>query len=336
MKNLTLVVPVKTHTESTDHEHLERREKRVSDFFQTLQTELVSGFEIFEPAEQRFIRDAWDRNGTGSGMTCVLQGGTVFEKIGIAFSKVEGAALPASASVHRAAYAGQPFCAMGVSLVSHPVSPHVPTAHMNVRYFRTVSGDTGEPVWWFGGGYDLTPYYGYREDCVHWHRVARDVCLKHYDEEFHRKLKAWCDNYFFIKHRNCARGIGGIFFDDLNTPSFESVFDFVQDVGESFADAYFPIVEKRRYEYIEEAQRQFQLYRRGRYVEFNLVYDRGTLFGLQSGGRVESILMSLPPLVRFDYGWSNELKSREEELEKVYLKPQDWANSTYDLQTNPQ
>ena len=325
-----------TSTDSTDRKQLHERETRILDFFTNLQTELVNGFEIFEPAGKRFIRDAWERNGSGHGMTCVMQDGTVFEKTGIAFSKIEGESLPASASANRAAYAGQPFSAMGVSLVSHPLSPHVPTAHMNVRYFRTTSRDSGEPVWWFGGGYDLTPYYGYREDCVHWHRVARDVCLKHYDEGFYRNLKEWCDDYFFIKHRNCARGIGGLFFDDLNASDFERVFRFVRDVGESFADAYFPIVERRRYEYTDEAQRRFQLYRRGRYVEFNLVYDRGTLFGLQSGGRVESILMSLPPLVRFDYGWSNELKSREEELEKVYLKPQDWANSTYDLQTNPQ
>jgi coproporphyrinogen III oxidase len=311
---------------------LKEREKIIRQFFSQLQDELICGFEVFEPAGLTFLRDTWTRQDNGGGVTCILQDGEVFEKIGIGFSHIEGASLPPSVSVRREAFAEQPYCAMGVSLVAHPRSPLVPTSHMNVRYFRTVSKQTGKPVWWFGGGYDLTPYYGYREDCMHWHRVARDVCLKHYDESFYEDIKAWCDRYFFIKHRHCARGIGGIFFDDLQTPDFDRVFAFVSDVGRSFADAYFPIVEKRKNKGYTDQQRQFQLYRRGRYVEFNLVYDRGTLFGLESGGRVESILMSLPPLVRFDYGWMNETGSAEEALEKTFLTPQDWANSTFDEQ----
>ncbi len=197
---------------------------------------------------------------------------------------------------------------------------------MNVRFFRTRSAKTGEIVWWFGGGYDLTPYYPTIQECVDWHRAAKSVCENHFDTAFYQKLKQWCDDYFFIKHRNSARGIGGIFFDDLNTPDFDTTFAFVRDVGESFIGAYQPIVLTRKDEAYTEEQRQFQLYRRGRYVEFNLVYDRGTLFGLQSGGRVESILMSMPPLVRFDYDWQNSPESSESKLESEFLVPKDWAN----------
>lgn len=306
---------------------LVNRELEIEDYYQSLQRELVKGFQGCEGGRFEFQRDSWVRDEGGGGTTYILQGGDVFEKVGIGFSHIIGKTLPPSASDRREDIGGQPYCAMGVSLVAHPRSPLVPTSHMNVRYFRTRSNKTGEPVWWFGGGYDLTPYYGYREDCIHWHQVAREVCSKHYDEAFYEKLKQWCDRYFFIKHRNCARGIGGIFFDDLQEPDFDHTFAFMSDVGRSFAEAYFPIVDKRKEEAFSEKQKEFQLYRRGRYVEFNLVYDRGTLFGLQSGGRVESILMSMPPRVRFDYGWKDESGSWEEALEKVYLVAQDWANT---------
>lgn len=309
---------------------LSEREERVEGFFRSLQQEIVSRFEAFEKGTVKFQQDAWKREAGGGGLTCVLQGGDVFEKFGIGFSKVTGECLPPSASARRQHIAGQAFLAMGVSLVAHPRSPHVPTSHMNVRYFRTRDAVTGEPVWWFGGGYDLTPYYPRVADCVHWHQVARAVCDQHYGRAFYEQLKKSCDDYFHIKHRGCARGIGGVFFDDLNQPEFEQVFAFVRDLGGSFIDAYAPIVEARQQEPYGEQERAFQLYRRGRYVEFNLVYDRGTLFGLQSGGRVESILMSLPPLVRFDYGWSDAPDSPEARLESEFLVPRDWANLAVD------
>jgi len=302
------------------------REVAVEGYLRKLQELIVREFEQIEGESVRFQRDAWTREEGGGGLTCVLQGGGVFEKFGIGYSRVQGRALPASASARREGIGGQPFCAMGVSLVAHPDSPKVPTSHMNVRFFRTRSAQTGEVVWWFGGGYDLTPYYPNVEDCVSWHRTAQAVCRRHYEDSFYEKLKTWCDDYFMIKHRNCSRGVGGIFFDDLNTPDFETSFAFLQDVGLSFINAYKPIVLKRKDEMFSEEQKQFQLYRRGRYVEFNLVYDRGTLFGLQSGGRVESILMSMPPLVRFDYGWEAQPGSPEARLETDFLVPVDWAN----------
>jgi coproporphyrinogen III oxidase len=273
----------------------------------------------------QFESDAWTRDAGGGGITRVIQGDAIYEKVGIGFSVVEGKTLPQSASSKRGDIAGQPFIAMGVSLVAHPRSPMVPTSHMNVRYFKTQSASTGDPVWWFGGGYDLTPYYPYVEDCVHWHRTARDACLRHFDESVYNDYKKWCDQYFMIKHRNTCRGIGGVFFDDLKEPDFATCFAFMQSIGDSFSDAYFPIVERRKMEPYTDRERAFQLYRRGRYVEFNLVYDRGTLFGLQSGGRVESILMSLPPVVNFEYGWTPESGSREEKLDTEFLVPQDWA-----------
>lgn len=308
------------------------KESDIVDYLRKLQLSLVSGFEERETSKLRFFEDQWSHAHRGGGYTCVLQGGDVFEKAGIAFSKIEGETLPESATTTRKGIANQPFLATGVSLVVHPYSPMVPTVHMNVRYFRTKDAESGNPVWWFGGGYDLTPYYGYREDCVHWHRVARKACLNEFDQAFYEKKKLQCDEYFYIKHRNCARGIGGIFYDDLNQPDFETSFAFMKSVGDSFSEAYFPIVDRRKHEPYGDREKQFQLYRRGRYVEFNLVYDRGTLFGLQSGGRVESILMSMPPLVRFDYGYTPEIGSTEEALEKEFLAPKDWAS----MKLNPE
>ncbi|THD56531.1 oxygen-dependent coproporphyrinogen oxidase, partial [Enterobacteriaceae bacterium ML5] len=230
---------------------------------------------------------------------------------------------------HRPELAGRSFQAMGVSLVIHPLNPYVPTSHANVRFF--IAEKAGEaPVWWFGGGFDLTPYYGFEEDARHWHLTAQQLCQP-FGDDVYPKYKKWCDDYFFIKHRNEARGIGGLFFDDLNTPDFATSFDFMQAVGNGFTDAYLPIVEKRKLLPWGERERQFQLYRRGRYVEFNLVWDRGTLFGLQTGGRTESILMSMPPLVRWEYGYQPEAGSPEAALYSDFLPPRDWLNLHADL-----
>jgi len=271
-----------------------------------------------------FARDAWSRAEGGGGETRVLRDGAVFEQAGIAFSHVTGPALPPAASARHPEIAGSPWEAMGVSLVFHPLSPMVPTTHMNVRCF--VARPPGrDPVWWFGGGFDLTPFYPYDEDCRHWHRTARDACAP-YGAEVHPRLKQWCDEYFFLKHRGEARGIGGIFFDDLDEWGFARCFAFTRGVGHRFMAAYRPIVERRHAEPYGEREREFQLYRRGRYVEFNLVWDRGTLFGLQSGGRSESILMSLPPRVRWEYGFQPEPGSREAGL-AAYLAPRDWLGA---------
>ena len=252
----------------------------------------------------------------------VLRGGQVFEQAGVSFSEVSGDNLPASATAHRPELAGRSFRAMGVSLVMHPINPHVPTSHANVRFF--IANKTGqEPVWWFGGGFDLTPYYGYQEDCEHWHRTARKAC-EGFDCDFYARYKKWCDDYFYIKHRQEARGIGGLFFDDLSQPDFETAFRFMRSVGDHYLPAYLPIVEKRKLTEYGEREKKFQWYRRGRYVEFNLVYDRGTLFGLQSGGRTESILMSLPPVVNWQYNFSPEPGTAEAELTEYYLQPRDW------------
>ena len=269
-----------------------------------------------------FTEDAWERPAGGGGCTRVLSDGAVFEQAGVNFSHVSGDALPPSATQARPELAGRGFQALGISLVIHPENPHVPTGHTNVRYFQAET-DGEEPVWWFGGGYDLTPYYPVMEDVVHWHRTARDACAPFGDDVYPR-FKKWCDEYFFNRHRDEARGIGGLFFDDLNEWGFERCFDFMRSVGDSFLHAYLPIVERRKDEPWTTAQREFQLYRRGRYVEFNLVYDRGTLFGLQSGGRTESILMSLPPRVSWRYDWQPEAGSAETELTEIYLKPRDW------------
>jgi coproporphyrinogen III oxidase len=246
----------------------------------------------------------------------------VIEQGGVNFSHVYGDAMPASATAHRPELAGRKFEAMGVSLVIHPHNPHVPTSHANVRFF--IAEKEGEaPIWWFGGGFDLTPFYPFAEDVQHWHRVSHDLCQP-FGEQVYPEFKSWCDRYFFLKHRNETRGVGGLFFDDLNRWPFADCFAFMQAVGKGYLDAYLPIVERRKAQHYGEREREFQLYRRGRYVEFNLVYDRGTLFGLQTGGRTESILMSMPPLARWEYDWQPEAGSPEALLYTDYLTPREW------------
>ncbi len=275
-----------------------------------------------EDGQADFIADEWQRAEGGGGRSRVLTGGAVFERAGVNFSHVMGAALPASASAARPELAGRSFEALGVSLVVHPLNPHVPTSHANVRFF--VAEEDGEdPVWWFGGGYDLTPYYGNHEDCVSWHTVAAKACAA-FGEDVYPRYKSWCDEYFYLPHRDEARGVGGLFFDDLNSWGFDTCFAFMQAVGNSYIEAYRPIVARRKETPYTEQQRQFQLYRRGRYVEFNLVYDRGTLFGLQSKGRTEAILMSMPPLVRWEYDYRPEAGTPEHELTNYYLQGRDW------------
>jgi coproporphyrinogen III oxidase len=252
----------------------------------------------------------------------VLRDGAVFEQAGVNYSEVYGSKLPASASAHRPELAGRQFQAMGVSLVIHPDNPYIPTSHANVRFF--VAEKAGEdPIWWFGGGFDLTPYYGFRDDCEHWHRIARQACDA-FSPTRYAEYKKWCDEYFYLRHRDEARGIGGLFFDDLNEPDFEQAFAFMRSVGDHYLPAYTPIVERHRNDAFGKREKKFQWYRRGRYVEFNLVYDRGTLFGLQSGGRTESILMSLPPVVNWRYNYQPAAGSAEAELTDYYLKPRDW------------
>ncbi len=272
---------------------------------------------------QKFRTDNWTRPEGGGGRTRILSAGAVFEKAGVAFSHVTGANLPGSATAARPELAGKAFHAMGVSLVLHPGNPYVPTVHLNVRFLT--AGEGAGAIWWFGGGFDLTPYYGFDEDAIHWHRTARAACTPH-GAALHPKFKQWCDDYFFLKHRGEPRGVGGLFFDDFNTGGFDASFAFLRSVGDAFLPAYRPIVARRKATPFGDRERQFQLYRRGRYVEFNLVWDRGTHFGLQSGGRTESILMSLPPLVRWDYDWRPEPGSPEAQLYERYLKPRDWAN----------
>ncbi|MFT7299753.1 MAG: coproporphyrinogen III oxidase [Porticoccus sp.] len=275
-----------------------------------------------EDAQATFIEDSWIREEGGGGRSRVITDGVVFEKGGVNFSHVHGTQLPPSATTARPDLAGRSFEAMGVSLVMHPANPYVPTSHANVRFF--IAEKPGEePVWWFGGGYDLTPYYGNLEDCQHWHQTAKAACAPFGDDVYPR-LKQWCDDYFFLKHRNEPRGVGGLFFDDYSQPGFDQSFGLMRSVGDSYLNAYLPIIQRRKDRPWGERERQFQLYRRGRYVEFNLVYDRGTLFGLQTGGRTESILMSLPPLVRWEYDWSPEPNSAEAELYALYLKPREW------------
>jgi len=276
-----------------------------------------------EDGGKTFEVDEWQREQGGGGKSCVLADGNIFESAGINFSHVFGGKLPASATAHRPELAGRSFQAMGVSLVIHPKNPYIPTSHANVRFF-IAEKDGEDPVWWFGGGFDLTPYYGFEEDAKHWHQISKDACDP-FGEEVFPKYKKWCDEYFYLKHRDEPRGIGGLFFDDLNEWGFEKSFAFMQSVGEHYIKAYLPIVQKRKAMEYGERERDFQLYRRGRYVEFNLVYDRGTLFGLQSGGRTESILMSMPPNVRWRYNWQPEAGSAEAELYEKYLKPRDWV-----------
>lgn len=276
-----------------------------------------------EDGEQDFIVDNWQREGgNGGGITRVLRDGAVFEQAGVNFSHVTGDELPVSATAHRPELTGRKFQAMGVSLVIHPKNPNIPTSHANVRFFIATK-ENEDPVWWFGGGFDLTPYYGNDEDCIHWHSIAKKACDPFGDDTYN-KYKKWCDDYFYIKHRDEQRGIGGLFFDDLNKEGFNTSFALMKSVGSHFIEAYLPIVQRRKNDVYTEKQRAFQLYRRGRYVEFNLVYDRGTLFGLQTGGRTESILMSLPPVVHFEYNKKIEANSEEEKLSKYYLKPKNW------------
>jgi len=287
-----------------------------------LQDRITQALAATEEGGAGFVEDAWERPGGGGGRTRVLRGGEIFEQGGINFSHVFGASLPPSATVRRPELAGRAFQAMGVSLVMHPRNPYVPTSHANVRFFMAEKAGA-EPVWWFGGGFDLTPYYGFEEDAIHWHRVARAACAS-FGADVHPRFKRWCDDYFFLKHRDEPRGIGGLFFDDLDEWGFARGFAFLQSVGDHYLPAYLPIVQRRKGLAWGERERAFQKYRRGRYVEFNLVYDRGTLFGLQSGGRTESILMSLPPEVSWRYGWHPEPGSPEAALYERFLVPRDW------------
>lgn len=270
----------------------------------------------------RFVEDSWTREEGGGGRSRVLRDGAVIEQGGVNFSHVHGAAMPASATAHRPELAGRSFEAMGVSLVIHPRNPHVPTSHANVRFF-IAEKEGADPVWWFGGGFDLTPFYPVEEDCRHWHQVSKDLC-EPFGEDVYPKYKEWCDRYFYLKHRDETRGVGGLFFDDLNDWPFEQCFAFMQAVGQGYLDAYLPIIERRKDTPYGDTERQFQLYRRGRYVEFNLVYDRGTLFGLQTGGRTESILMSMPPLVRWEYNWQPGEGTAEARLQE-FLVPRGWV-----------
>lgn len=276
-----------------------------------------------EDGGAEFVEDCWERAEGGGGRSRVITEGGVIEKGGVNFSHVFGTQMPASATAHRPELAGRAFEAMGVSLVIHPRNPYVPTSHANVRFF-IAEKPGAEPVWWFGGGYDLTPYYGNNEDCIHWHATAQNACAP-FGDDIYPRFKRWCDDYFHLKHRGEARGVGGLFFDDLNAPDFEQSFALMRAVGDSYLSAYRPIVSRRKHLAYGERERSFQLYRRGRYVEFNLVYDRGTLFGLQTGGRTESILMSLPPLVRWDYNWQPEPGSAEAALYTDFLPPRDWV-----------
>lgn len=294
----------------------------VREYLTLLQSSICGTLEE-EDGSGKFITDAWVRPEGGGGISRIMTEGAVFEKAGVGFSHVTGGKLPNSATAHRPELAGKTFEAMGVSLVLHPRNPYVPTSHANVRFF-IAGADTENPVWWFGGGFDLTPYYGFEEDAVHWHRTAR-AAVEPFGADLFPRFKRWCDDYFFLKHRGEPRGVGGLFFDDFNELGFDRSFALMRSVGDHFIPAYRPIVARRKAIPFTDAERRFQLYRRGRYVEFNLVWDRGTLFGLQSGGRTESILMSLPPLVRWDYDWHPQPGSAEARLYDVFLKPRDWA-----------
>jgi coproporphyrinogen III oxidase len=295
--------------------------EEVKNWLLSLQERICTGLQE-EDGTGVFREDEWRRPEGGGGRSRILVDGAVFEKAGVNFSHVQGDSMPASASAHRPELAGRGFQAMGVSLVIHPHSPYVPTSHANVRLF-VAEKPGAPPLWWFGGGLDLTPYYGFEEDCRHWHSVSREACVPFGDDVYPR-YKQWCDDYFYLRHRDEPRGVGGLFFDDLNEWDFATSFAFVRAVGDAYLQAYRPIVQRRKDHPWSERERQFQLYRRGRYVEFNLVYDRGTLFGLQSDGRTESILMSLPPLVRWEYDYQPEPGSEEARLTEYFLQPRDW------------
>jgi coproporphyrinogen III oxidase len=296
----------------------------VRDYLTGLQNRIVSELERIDG--RRFRSDRWERSEGGGGESRIIEDGDVFERGGVNFSRVRGERLPPSASASRPELAGRAFEAMGVSLVLHPRNPFVPTVHMNVRFLVATRAGS-EPIWWFGGGMDMTPYYGFEEDARHFHSVCRRA-LEPSGPDYYPRFKRWCDEYFFLKHRGEPRGIGGIFFDDLNERGFDSCFDLTRRVGDHFLPAYVPVLERRRSNPYGERERDFQAYRRGRYVEFNLVYDRGTLFGLQSGGRAESILMSLPPLVKWRYDWKPEPSSEEDRLYREFLRPRDWVGGT--------
>lgn len=293
----------------------------VQNYLQQLQARICKELSAIDGSAD-FETETWDRPEGGGGITRVLADGAVFEKGGVNFSYVEGGKMPGSATQHRPELAGRSFKAMGVSLVMHPVNPYVPTSHANVRCFAAEKPGE-DPVWWMGGGFDLTPYYGNKEDVVHWHSTAKAACDP-FGEDVYDRYKQWCDEYFFLPHRNEPRGVGGLFYDDLNEWGFEKSFGFMQSVGNAYLDAYMPIVQNSKDRSYGQRERDWQLYRRGRYVEFNLVFDRGTLFGLQSNGRTEAILMSLPPLVRWEYGLTPDAGTPEAELLDVYLKPTDW------------
>ena len=294
----------------------------VLNYLESLQDNICAALSDIDGSS--FIEDSWVREQGGGGKSRVLRNGNVFEQAGVNFSRVSGNQLPTAATTQRPELAGCSFEATGVSLVIHPHNPYVPTSHCNVRFFLAQPKDK-PPIWWFGGGFDLTPYYGFEEDAIHWHQTAKNAC-QNFGQGTYDKYKKWCDEYFYLPHRHEPRGIGGLFFDDLNQPNFDDCFAFLQSVGDHYIPAYCPIVEKRKDLAYSERERQFQLYRRGRYVEFNLVYDRGTLFGLQSGGRTESILMSLPPQVRWEYNWQPETGSAESELYSNFLTSKDWLS----------
>lgn len=295
---------------------------KIKNYLLDLQNRICHFVEM-EDGLATFIEDEWAHKEGGGGKSRVLSAGKVFEKSGVNFSHVQGSQLPPAATARRPELANARFQALGVSTVTHPLNPYVPTAHFNVRAIIIEKNDHSH-FWWFGGGFDLTPYYGFTEDCIHWHQTAKAACDP-FGEEVYATYKKWADDYFFLKHRNEARGIGGIFFDDLNEWGFATCFDFMQSVGEHYIKAYQPIVANRKHETYGQQERDFQLYRRGRYVEFNLLHDRGTLFGLQSGGRTESILMSMPPLVTWKYNWQPEVESEEARLYQTFLKKRDWV-----------
>jgi len=297
----------------------------VADYLVALQGRICDALAAVDGTAQ-FAEERWQREAGGGGCSRILADGAVFEQAGVNYSQVSGDALPPAATAQRPELAGRRWQALGLSLVVHPKNPYVPTSHMNVRFFA--AQQEGEaPLWWFGGGYDLTPCYGFEQDVVHWHRAAQRACAP-FGADRYPRYKRWCDDYFFLRHRNEARGVGGIFFDDLNEGGFVRCFDFLRSVGDSYLDAYLPIVRRRHDTPYGERERDFQLYRRGRYVEFNLLWDRGTLFGLQSGGRTESILMSMPPLVRWRYHWQPQPGTPEAELYERFLPPCDWLDGS--------
>lgn len=293
-------------------------------WMQSWQKNLVEQFEHID-AKQRFIADTWEHSSGGGGISCLLRDGDVWEQVGVNYSNISGTSLPPSALAQQSiSFAVEAFNATGVSVVAHPVNPHVPTVHANFRFFNA-TGKKAQQYWWFGGGYDLTPCYAYEEDCYDWHHRLQETCAP-FGKALYPQFKDRCDEYFYLPHRQETRGVGGIFFDQLNDLGFKVSFDLVQALADNFAPAYFAIVEKRRHQDFSNQQRDFQLYRRGRYVEFNLLWDRGTRFGIDSGGRTESILMSLPPYARWQYGWQAEAGSAEDRLTKYFLKPRDWLN----------